>query len=289
MANERSTATTTVLSPAIMASPYTPYTTPSHNPSVTQTPNSEIPNNGAIGTPTPPGRGRPRGGLSGAGTGAKRGRKPRGGATAGTSPRIPQTTAGGTPTPSFPNQQYPHVHWALPSGSSTQASTSTATGNADGAGSTPHGNTTTNTSSNPEQQYQPQTALQQLQQLQRRLSFPGQTSNPVTPSNTTGYSLPSTIPTLDTTGLISFTGTNPPPVLPTGSAAPLPRPLPRPLGVDDDGDGEDELLPAMADDDYSAQLSWQSQSKDNLKWVVLSNHPSLGFLISVRLTVFAGS
>jgi transcription initiation factor TFIID subunit 11 len=33
-------------------------------------------------------------------------------------------------------------------------------------------------------------------------------------------------------------------------------------------DGEDELLPAMADDDYSAQLSWQSQSKDNLKYVV---------------------
>lgn len=34
-----------------------------------------------------------------------------------------------------------------------------------------------------------------------------------------------------------------------------------------DEDGEDELLPAMADDDYSAQLSWQSQSKDNLKFV----------------------
>ena len=37
---------------------------------------------------------------------------------------------------------------------------------------------------------------------------------------------------------------------------------------DDDGDGEDEVLPAMADDDYSAQLSWQAQSKDNLKCVV---------------------
>ncbi|KII84754.1 hypothetical protein PLICRDRAFT_146236 [Plicaturopsis crispa FD-325 SS-3] len=33
---------------------------------------------------------------------------------------------------------------------------------------------------------------------------------------------------------------------------------------------EDELLPAMADDDYSAQLSWQSQSKDNLK-VLMDN------------------
>ena len=36
-------------------------------------------------------------------------------------------------------------------------------------------------------------------------------------------------------------------------------------GMDGDGEGDDELLPAMADDDYSAQLSWQSQSKDNLK------------------------
>ena len=34
---------------------------------------------------------------------------------------------------------------------------------------------------------------------------------------------------------------------------------------DEDADVDDELFPAMADDDYSAQLSWQSQSKDNLK------------------------
>lgn len=35
--------------------------------------------------------------------------------------------------------------------------------------------------------------------------------------------------------------------------------------LDEDADGDDELLPAMADDDYSAQLSYNSQSKDNLK------------------------
>ena len=34
---------------------------------------------------------------------------------------------------------------------------------------------------------------------------------------------------------------------------------------DEEADGDDDLLPAMADDDYSAQLSFQSQSKDNLK------------------------
>ena len=41
-------------------------------------------------------------------------------------------------------------------------------------------------------------------------------------------------------------------------------------GADDDGEGDEDLLPDMADDDYSAQLSWQSQSKDNLKWVDFS-------------------
>ncbi|KAF9492386.1 TAFII28-domain-containing protein [Pleurotus eryngii] len=40
--------------------------------------------------------------------------------------------------------------------------------------------------------------------------------------------------------------------------------------IDEEVEGEDELLPAMADDDYSAQLSWQSQSKDNLK-VLMDN------------------
>ncbi|KAF9039267.1 hTAFII28-like protein conserved region-domain-containing protein [Panaeolus papilionaceus] len=39
---------------------------------------------------------------------------------------------------------------------------------------------------------------------------------------------------------------------------------------EDDGEQDDELLPAMADDDYSAQLSFQSQSKDNLK-VLMDN------------------
>jgi hTAFII28-like protein conserved region len=38
--------------------------------------------------------------------------------------------------------------------------------------------------------------------------------------------------------------------------------------MEEEAEAEDELLPAMADDDYSAQLSWQSQSKDNLKCVL---------------------
>jgi hypothetical protein len=35
---------------------------------------------------------------------------------------------------------------------------------------------------------------------------------------------------------------------------------------DEDIEGDDELLPAMAEDDYSAQLSFQAESKDNLKY-----------------------
>ncbi|KAI0804613.1 TAFII28-domain-containing protein [Irpex lacteus] len=43
-----------------------------------------------------------------------------------------------------------------------------------------------------------------------------------------------------------------------------------PPGAEEEGEGDDEWLFAMADDDYSAQLSWQSQSKDNLK-VLMDN------------------
>ncbi|EIW77916.1 TAFII28-domain-containing protein [Coniophora puteana RWD-64-598 SS2] len=52
-----------------------------------------------------------------------------------------------------------------------------------------------------------------------------------------------------------------------GATGGTPAPGARP---DEDAEGEDEILPAMADDDYSAQLSWQSQSKDNLK-VLMDN------------------
>jgi transcription initiation factor TFIID subunit 11 len=57
------------------------------------------------------------------------------------------------------------------------------------------------------------------------------------------------------------------PVLPVGAGGTSQRPSGA-AGVDEDGDGEDELLPAMADDDFAAQSSWNSQSKDNLKCAV---------------------
>ncbi|KAG1736207.1 TAFII28-domain-containing protein [Suillus lakei] len=57
----------------------------------------------------------------------------------------------------------------------------------------------------------------------------------------------------------------------TDTIIPQPGTTAKPAGApDEDAEGEDELLPAMADDDYSAQLSWQSESKDNLK-VLMDN------------------
>lgn len=70
----------------------------------------------------------------------------------------------------------------------------------------------------------------------------------------------------DTTGVAGMDGQT----LVGGIAGSMPPPPvgARPLGVgpDEEGDVDDELLPAMADDDYSAQQSWNTQSKDNLKY-----------------------
>lgn len=66
------------------------------------------------------------------------------------------------------------------------------------------------------------------------------------------------------------------PVAGPSSATSAPPGPQRPIGaMEEEVEGEDELLPAMADDDYSAQLSWQSQSKDNLKCVIV---PSFFYL-----------
>lgn len=64
------------------------------------------------------------------------------------------------------------------------------------------------------------------------------------------------------TGLLNLPGT-------TSTTALHPTPVASMITVQVPAeDDEDEMLPAMADDDYSAQLSFQSQSKDNLKCVV---------------------
>jgi hypothetical protein len=206
-------------------------------------------------------------------------------------PRVPQDGPGAS-SPVFANYQYSHVHWATPGAAGSGQENNTGTTSTAATPGTENGallqeNLTTSptTSTNPASFGQQQPI--QVQQLQPQTSsssqqpaHPGPSSNSPAPGTLTNYSLPSgsSISTLDTTGLISLTGSNPP-VLPTGSAPPT-----RPPGADEDGEGDDEFLPAMADDDYSAQLSWQSQSKDNLKYVC-GPHPPLIVLI-VLLTSF---
>lgn len=259
-----------------MDPPSTPYTL---NPPVfgavptpQQAPNT--PYVAATATPTPAGRGRGRGA-----TAPRRARKPRGaGMTAG-SQRLPQNSPAAS-NPVFANYQYSHVHWATPgaggAGQATNAVSSPTVASGGASGSSGSGNTDNGsllqgnltpsaiTSTNPAT-FQPQNQAQTASSSQQP-AYPSQPSSSTAPGTSSNYSLPSgtPIPMLDTTGLISLTGSTPP-ILPTGSVAP--PATARAAGGDEDGEGDDELLPAMADDDYSAQLSWQSQSKDNLKCV----------------------
>lgn len=53
-------------------------------------------------------------------------------------------------------------------------------------------------------------------------------------------------------------------------------------GVDDDAEPDEDNLPDMADDDYSAQLSWQSQSKDNLKYALTTLYMCLNCFMMLR-------
>ncbi|CAE6447804.1 unnamed protein product [Rhizoctonia solani] len=48
---------------------------------------------------------------------------------------------------------------------------------------------------------------------------------------------------------------------------------PNTAAADGEGDDDDDEAIAMADDDYSAQLSWQSQSKENMKLLLSSFSP----------------
>lgn len=128
--------------------------------------------------------------------------------------------------------------------------------------------------------------------------------------SSTDYTMASSVPVLDMTGLLSLDNDDNAPATPTPGPSIPPAPLPsmmfplataaaaaasapnhysRPLsmpppasipirmqqpGGEEDGEGDDELFPAMADDDYSAQQTWNSQSKDNLKCVFyLFMHP----------------
>lgn len=74
----------------------------------------------------------------------------------------------------------------------------------------------------------------------------------------------------ETGGVLALPGVIPPPAEPNAEGGTVEAPVVVVPGAEDDADADDEMLPAMADDDYSAQLSFQSQSKDNLKCVFTS-------------------
>ncbi|KDR72944.1 hypothetical protein GALMADRAFT_252302 [Galerina marginata CBS 339.88] len=228
------------------------------------------------GTPTPAGgRGRSRG----AATGAKRGRKPRGAlATGSASPRpfltntfsSTSTGAGGptsTPTSftaSSPSAQYPKVHWAMPTAATSSGAEAGPSSSPMEVGATGGGLAGAEGSAS--------TGDAASGQTQEALSTG-------TPAMVIDPALMGAAGTVTSSISNSRRGT-PVPDAAAGFMLPgrgLPQPLPATsratgaaLGVDDEAEGDDELLPAMADDDYSAQLSWQSQSKDNLK-VLMDN------------------
>ncbi|PPQ88436.1 hypothetical protein CVT25_011540 [Psilocybe cyanescens] len=222
------------------------------------------------GTPTPAGRGRPRG----SGTGAKRGRKPKNAVLPeASSPRpfmtntfasnVSSASGVASSSTSGANAQYPRVHWAMPNSSTG------GTENTEGASTSMDGGSGSAAAAG------------------NNVSGEVGTSNmagdqAASASGQNGDALPMISSVIDP-ALIGAAGTvvsgsrraTPIPDVSTfpGRGTPQPPPTTGRGGtvvVDEEAEGDDELLPAMADDDYSAQLSWQSQSKDNLK-VLMDN------------------
>lgn len=187
--------------------------------------------------------------MRGTTIGAKRGRKPRGTIIAGVSsePSRPSVTnSPAVPTPiSTPAgaTQYSRVQWAFPGGSGTEGA---AIGSGVARMST-EGRTTAE-------------GKDGSAPTQMTGSLPAPVIDPSLAGLVASSSVPGT-PKQDGGVGLSFAG-RVPLQPPSGPAARLGF-----VGVEEDVEVDDEVLPAMADDDYSAQLSWQSQSKDNLKCV----------------------
>ncbi|KAG6887752.1 hypothetical protein C0992_010853 [Termitomyces sp. T32_za158] len=244
---------------------------------------SSAPNYNALSTPSPSLRGRPRGST----TGAKRGRKPRGstigaGASLG---RPPPETGTSSPTTAFSGT--PYVHWAsmqAQAGGSSSAGASTGAG----AGSSTTTTTAATAASTSTSTYTPSAHYPNVPYTPGAATTTTTTTTTGATSTTSSFALPTSgsgttgtgtgTGALDAASLLRLASG----VLPAGGGgvhsamAGVLSTLARPAGAagagagggggggDDEGDGDDEMLPAMADDDYSAQLSFQSQSKDNL-------------------------
>lgn len=183
-------------------------------------------------------------------TGAKRGRKPKNptataSSSAANSPRIQQSSFNFQPTASSssngadaPGTQYtgnhyqPQANWTLPGGPNSPAPGAAQPSNGSGGAGSSSG---------------------------LGLMVPsgsggrGSSEVPGSSPNLDSQMMPP--PPLHSSNLIH----GPPPPILQGRPA-----------HEDENEGDDDMLPAMADDDYSAQLSFQTQSKDNLK-VLMDN------------------
>ncbi|KXN91326.1 Transcription initiation factor TFIID subunit 11 [Leucoagaricus sp. SymC.cos] len=228
-----------------MTSPYPNFSTP------LTFANTTVQSPAVPATPTPAGRGRPRGG----GTGAKRGRKPKN-ALGTNSPRVASPAPGSsTVSPITSAPQYQHVHWT------TNTTGDDGEGN-DGEGSLLQGGISRRNSSQSQvigaEQGDGATAIASPSaDGQTLIASVSGSMQPPPPLGTrpVGMDEDGDVDDESQTLIPSVSGSmQPPPPLGT-----------RPVGMDEDGDVDDELLPAMADDDYSAQQSWNTQSKDNLK------------------------
>jgi len=233
---------------ATQGTPGVPTATPTAFVPILPAPHSDqSQNQSQPSTPTPAGRGKSRAPA----TGGKRGRKPRGTVVPGASSPRPFTAGtiapapAGAPGASSPiassssqgaSAQFSRVHWAVPAATGTESGTSSVPATI----SAVEGNAVSTAASG------------------------NAPAAPVIDPALVGVAVTSPVP-----------GT---PRLDVGFNVPgrgLPQPQPPgvtrsgPGGVEEDVEGDDEMLPAMADDDYSAQLSWQSQSKDNLKCVLI--------------------
>ena len=260
----------------LMTTPYSPYGTtnngqPSYtpNPAQSSTParfsvlNSASFDQSQPNTPTPAGRGRGRGG-----TGAKRGRKPRGALAAGSSsPRpftapssssTPMPSTSYTPSSNTASAQYPRVHWAMP-GASGAGEDAGGPSSAANAGTTMTAEGATSISNNQPGQHAEASSSSVISNavIDPALMGLGGAGGTISMSAGIGVTPQRGTPVPDSSAGLMFPGRVPQPP-PTSARPGVP-------GPDDEVEGDDEFLPAMADDDYSAQLSWQSQSKDNLK------------------------
>ncbi|KAJ8091823.1 transcription initiation factor TFIID subunit 11 [Marasmius tenuissimus] len=203
----------------------------------------------APATPTPhPGPGRPKG------SGAKRGRKPRGGGTA--SPRAMTADITTSASPAISSPQFQQLNWSLANSGAGPSSNASVIQGPSFAGPKAQ----SSVSSNGIQAYGTGSGSSQAPGTPRGYSpsflrdLAAQANIPASALEAAGLNVGSS-----TGGATSAVGrvASLPPARPGGQA-------------DEDGEGDDELFPAMADDDYSAQLYFQSQSKDNLK-VLMEN------------------